>query len=206
MRLFASRHERPLFTLFADAAQLLSHGAEILSRTLGEGRRERPRIAAKLHEDAVEVADLTRRIANRLADSLITPFEADVLHALALAMSDAVDAMERCANLVVRYRLRSIPTSILEAAQVIERAATVTAEATWQLGSVAKLSEFYVEMRRLENHADQLVRQALTDLYDSSVSTADMLRMRDVIQEMERAARAFETIARTTDLLRVKDS
>jgi len=206
VRLFPRRYEKPLFDLFGDIAQLLESGAESLARTLGEDPEERARTATQLHEQSADAVALSRRIANRLAAALITPFEAEVLHALALGMSDALDAMERAADLTVRFELGSVPHPLLETAELIARAAEITVEATWHLSDTDELREFSAAMRRLDTHAERLLRGVLTDLYASTESAGTMLRTREVAFELRRVLEKFEQVARTADLLRIKDS
>lgn len=206
MRLFPQRYEKPLFDLFGDIAQLLVSGAEVLSRTLGESPRERARIAARLHEQSGEAAALSRRIGNRLAAALITPFEAEVLHGLSLALSDAMQAMDRAADLTVRFSLGSVPDPLLETAELIARAAEITVEAMWHLGEVHELQEFSAAMRRLDNHGERLARGALTDVFASGASAGQMLREREVALALRDVLSQFEQAAREADLLRIKDS
>lgn len=206
MRLFPTRYEKPLFDLFADIAHQLVSGSEILSRTLGESPRERSRTAPRLQEHAADAAALSRRIGNRLAEALITPFEAEVLHALALAMADTVAHMERAADLTVRFEIGTVPDALLEAAQLIERAAEITVEATWHLGDPAQLHAYSAGMQRLVNHGEGLVRATLQEIFTEGAEPAGMLRMREITLELRRVLDEFERCARGTDLLRIKDA
>lgn len=206
MRLFPRRSEKQLFDLFADSAHLIAAGAEALARSLGEDPRERPRLVAQLHEHSADALALNRRIVNRLAEALITPSEAEVLHAMSLAMTDALGAMERTADLVVRFGLGSIPVPLLETAELISRAAQITVETAWHLGDVDALRDDAAAMRRLDVHAEDLMRAALTELYGTAVDAGQMLRIRETALELRRIMERFESVARAADLLRIKDS
>lgn len=206
MRLFPRRYEKQLFDLFADSAHLIAAGGEVLARALGEEPAERPRMAAQLHEHSADCLAIARRIANRLAEALITPFEAEVLHTMAFAMSDVLDAMERTADLTVRYGVGSLPVPLLEIAELVSRSADITVEAAWHLGEVDELREYTAAMRRLDTHAERLMRGALADLYASDAPAGSMMRMRDVAVELRRVMERFEAVARSADLLRIKDS
>lgn len=206
MRLFPRRYEKPLFDLFGDIAQLLVSGSECLSRTLGEDPRERARLAAQLHEQSADAMALTRRVANRLAEALITPFEAEVLHSFALRMSDALDAMERAADLTVRFELGSVADPLLEIAELISRAAEITVEAVWHLSDVDELREYPAAMRRLDTHGERLLRGALTEIYSSRAEAGPMLASREVAFQLRGVLERFELVARNADLLRIKDA
>jgi uncharacterized protein Yka (UPF0111/DUF47 family) len=204
VRLFSRRSEQSLNDLFGDLAQLLVLGSETLSRTMGMTYRDRIRVAPRLHEHANRAAQLSHRIANRLADSLITPFEADALHDLALTMNDAVDAMEYTAQIMTSRQCPAAPDPLLEAAQLIERACAITVEATWKLQDVRQLDSYYPEMRRLKRHGDGLVLTATTALYERGGAAVDVLFERDLIRAVEDVLVQMEKAGRLADLLRVK--
>lgn len=206
MRLFPRRYEKPVFDLFADAAQLLASGAEALARTLGDAPGERARTAAQLHEHAADSVAVSGRITNSLAAAVITPSEAEVLRALSLAMSDTLDTMERAADLTVRFGIGAVPVPLLETAELISRASELTVEAVWNLGDIGRLRDFSSATRRLDTHAERLLRGALTDLYAGDGSAGEMLRMREVAFELRRVIERFAAIARTAELLRITDS
>ena len=90
-RLFPTRTERPLSDLLSELAELLVQAADTHSKLLGNGYRERTRIAPTLHEQSTVAEELCRRIAQRLAHSLITPYEAELLYDCLLYTSDAAD-------------------------------------------------------------------------------------------------------------------
>lgn len=206
MKLFPRRYEKPVFDLFGDLAQLIVTGSDVLSRSLGESPRDRVHTAPRLHDLSIEGGDLARRITNRLAEALVTPFEAEVLHGLAMALCDTLDAMDRAAELMSRFGIRALPAPLLEVCQLIERAADLTVTAVWKLGDVHGLGAFIVEMRRVERHGDQLLRQARAEMYERGGSTVDLLRERDIADELGHILELFTRISRTTDLLRVKDA
>lgn len=201
---FSRRFEQPLHDLFNELAQILVGGGEILARTLGLPQRDRARSLAQVHEHTARAADLTHRVSNRLADSLITPFEADALHDLALSMSDALDAMERTAQLAAAPGSGTLPGPLLEAAQVIERACEITVEALWKLQNVRELEDYAVQMRRLRRHGERLALRATLDLYEQGGSAADLLRTRDLITSIEQILARLDQTGRLADLLRVK--
>ncbi len=206
MRLFPRQFERPLHSLLTDLAQLLAGSAELLSRTLGQPSRDRSRALPALHENATRASELTARIGNRLAESLITPFEAEVLYEFALSMADATDRMERIAELTVTFSMGRISTPMLEAAQVVERAADITVEAGWTLPDLRGLGEYHREMRRLRRHGDRLVERSIAELYTRGGTAADLLRGRDVAQGMLDLLGLLDRAARQADLLRIKDT
>lgn len=206
VRLLPRRGERPLNDLLAELAQVLLDSADLTSKVLGHSPRERARIAPKLHDQATRASELCERLANRLADSLITPYEAELLYDLSLSIADAVDSMENTAEMLVLARLGSVPTPLLECAKSIERAGELTVEAAWSLRKVKELEGYYPQMRKLKHLGDRLCRQALAELHKRGGTAADMLLMHDVITSTRETFTHLERVGRIADLLRVKDT
>lgn len=205
-RLFPQRTERPLYDLFGELAELLVQAADTHSKVLGHGYRERTRIAPRLHEQATVAEELSRRIAHRLAQSLITPFEAELLYDFALTAADLVDSMEHTGELLVIAKLGALPTPLLDAATGIERAAEMTVAASWKLSSINELVDYYAQVRKLTRQGDRLVRRALGELYKRGGSTQELLPLHDVTESIRATIALQEKLARITDLLRVKDA
>ncbi|WP_253705389.1 DUF47 family protein [Brachybacterium sp. P6-10-X1] len=206
MQLFPRRVERPMNDLFGELAEVLVQATDTHSKLLGHGYRERTRIAPKLHEQSTRAEELSRRISQRLAQSLITPYEAELLYDLALTIADAVDSMENTAELLVLSRVGALPTPLLEAAKGIERSAELTVAASWTLHRVRDLGDYYPQIRKLTRQGERLVRQSLAELYGRGGATTELLPLHDITASIGRTVALQESIARIADLLRVKDA
>ncbi len=206
VQLFPRRVERPMNDLFGELAELLVQATDTHSKLLGHGYRERTRIAPKVHDQSTRAEELCRRISQRLAQSLITPNEAELLYDLALTIADTVDSMENTAELLVLSRVGALPTPLLEAAKGIERAAELTVAATWSLNRVRDLGDYYPQIRKLKRQGDRLVRQCLGELYSRGGATTELLPLHDVTESVGRTVALQERTARLADLLRVKDA
>ncbi|HEY9523324.1 MAG TPA: DUF47 family protein, partial [Thermopolyspora sp.] len=84
--------------------------------------------------------------------------------------------------------------------------AEVTAEAMPRLRSMKDLSEFWIEVNRLENQADQVYRRMLAEIFDGQYDALTVLKLKEVIDQLESAADAFENVANTVETIAVKES
>ena len=206
VRSLSTRGERPLTGQFAELAQILADSAVTHSRILGQGPQARTRLVPILHENSSRATEISARIATRLADSLITPYEAELLYDLALTMADCIDSLEHTGELLVITRLSALSTPLLEAAEALEHAAEYTVQASWQLRRVHHLGGYYTRMRTVKHQGDRLCRQALGELYRAGGAATDMMLQRDVIYAVSTTFELLERVARIADMLRVKDS
>lgn len=203
---FPRRTEQPLYDLFAELAEVLVQAADLHSRLLGQTYRERTRLAPQLHEHSTLSEELCRRIAERLAHSLITPYEAELLYDFALTIADAIDQMQHTAGLLVVSRAGALPRPLLDAAEGIERSAEHTVAASWKLANVQEMGEYHSHVRRQKRQGDRLVREGLGELYRQGGSLQEMMPLHDAAESLRATSTLLEKVARITDMLRVKDA
>lgn len=205
MRFRLTPREDSYYDMFADAANNLVTAARLLVEMLSDGA-DREDIAAKMRACEHAGDESTHAIMRRLNETFITPFDREDIYRLASTLDDAMDFMEAAADLVVLYRLDTLPKEIVRQVEVLERAAELTAEAMPRLRSMKDLSEYWIEINRLENQADQIYRRLLAKLFGGEYEALTVLKLKEVIDQLEFAADAFEHVANTVEAIAVKES
>ncbi|MGN6636988.1 MAG: DUF47 domain-containing protein, partial [Oryzihumus sp.] len=90
--------------------------------------------------------------------------------------------------------------------EVLARMSELTAEAMPRLRSMSDLQEYWIEINRLENQADQVYRRLLAELFNNGLDAISVLKLKEVIDELEAAADAFEKVAHAVESIAVKES
>jgi predicted phosphate transport protein (TIGR00153 family) len=142
----------------------------------------------------------------QLNESFITPFDREDIYRLASSLDDVMDAMEAAVDLVVLYQIEQLPPEIADQVDVLERAAELTADAMPRLRSMKDLTDFWIELNRLENQADQVYRRLLARLFSGDFDALTVLKLKEVVDQLEAAADAFEHVANTVETIAVKES
>jgi uncharacterized protein len=75
-----------------------------------------------------------------------------------------------------------------------------------RLQSTKDLAEYWIEVNRLENEADQLYRRTLASLFNGSYDALTALKLKDLVDQVEAAADALEDVADTVETIVVKES
>ena len=150
--------------------------------------------------------EATHAIMRELNESFITPFDREDIYRLASSLDDVMDAMEAAVDLVVLYQIGELPPEVADQVDVLERAAELTAEAMPRLRSMKDLSEFWIELNRLENQADQVYRRLLARLFNGEYDALTVMKLKEVVDQLEAAADAFEHVANTVETIAVKES
>ncbi|NLF04759.1 MAG: DUF47 family protein, partial [Actinomycetales bacterium] len=84
--------------------------------------------------------------------------------------------------------------------------AELTAEAMPRLRQMADLTDYWIEINRLENQADKSYRKLLAQLFDDGLDPVTLIKLKEVVDKLEDAADAFETVANTVETIALKES
>ncbi len=206
MRLRLTPQETSFYDMFAASANNLVTGAKLLSELLGVEPPARPAVAERMRAAEHAGDDATHAIYRQLNLSFITPFDREDIYSLAGNLDDVMDAMDAAVDLVVLYKIEDLPRGLAGQVEVLERAAELTAEAMPRLRTMKDLTEYWIEINRLENQADQIYRQLLAHLFSGEYDTLTVLKLKEVVDQLEAAADAFEHVAHTIETIAVKES
>ena len=137
--------------------------------------------------------DILHRLAERGArGSTLEP--ADV-HALTGALDDVVDHAEEAADQLGLYRVEAPMGPAQRMAEVLVGAADAVADSLRQLRDGEDLTPSLVEIHRLENEADRIVRAAVASLFATGIDPMIVIRWKDIFETLESAVDACETVA-----------
>ena len=206
MRLRLTPRDTSFFDLLAASAVHLVTGANLLAELLGADRSTRKAIGKQITEVEHLADEATHSIMRRLNQTFVTPFDRDDIYNLASALDDCMDFMEEAADLIVLYKLDELPHRVSDQVQVLQRAAELTAAAMPRLRSMDSLSEYWVEVNRLENQADKSHRKLLAQLFDEISDPIQLMKLKEVVEKLEDAADAFEKVANTVETIALKES
>jgi uncharacterized protein len=211
MALRLTPRERGFYPLFTQAAEIIADAANQLAALVAAEPPNREAIAKQIKDLETEGDELTHQILIKLNSSFITPFDREDIHRLASSLDDVLDEIEEAADRIVLYRLGDLPRGVSAQCEVLCRAAAATAEAMPRLASLAELHEYTVHINSLEDEADTIYRGLLGDLLSPSgtPSTTDvltLLKLKEVVETLESAADAFETVANTVESIAVKET
>ncbi|KRE54715.1 DUF47 domain-containing protein [Phycicoccus sp. Soil748] len=200
--------ENSFYDLFAKSASYLIDGSRELTTILGVAHAEREAVATRMREIEHAADEATHEIIRKVNSSFITPFDREDIHGLASTLDDCMDLMDAAVDLIVLYRIGDLPAGVSDQVEVLSRMSELTAEAMPRLRSMRDLSEYWIEINRLENQADQIYRGLLAALFNGEYGTdaITVMKLKEVIEELEAAADAFEAVAHKVESIAVKES
>jgi len=196
------------YELFSRAAQNLVKGTDLLSELAVPGADVQS-VSERLVEVEHDSDAITHELYKKINSSFITPFDREDIYRLGSLLDDVMDHLEAVGSLLYLYGLTKLPTlprEIHEIVEVLDKQARLTAEAMPRLKSMKDLEPYWVECNRLENEGDSAYRMALVRLFSGEYDALTVLKMKEVVDELEAACDAFEHVANTVETIVVKES
>ncbi|MGI8815192.1 MAG: DUF47 domain-containing protein [Pseudonocardia sp.] len=213
MRFSLGPKERGFYPLFTQAAENILVGAQRLAQLVAAEPAARLELAALVKDAETTGDDITHQIMTKVDSSFVTPFDREDIYRLASSLDDVIDAIEEAADHIVLYRLDELPSGMRAQCDVLCRAGHATVAAMGKLSTMSTLRDYTVEVNSLEDEADTIYRRLLADLLapDNGVpiSPSDVLtvlKLKEVVEILEDAADAFETVANTVASIAAKES
>ncbi len=207
MRLRLTPREHGFYPLFAAAADHLVTGAALLGELLDAAPGDRAEVAARLKAVEHDCDEVTHSVLRMLNTSFVTPFDREDIYRLASSLDDVMDAMEAAAEVFVLYGIDTVPAGVATQVDVLRRTAAVTAEAMPRLRTMSNLQEYWIEVNRLENEADQVYRHLLAELFTAGAyDVLTVLKLKEVIDDLEDAADMFEKVAHQVESIALKEA
>ena len=193
------------YDLFSTLANHLVVGAALLSEMLANGD-DRETIARRMREAEHAADDTTHDIVRRVNSTFVTPFDREDIYALASALDDVMDMMDEAVDLMLLYEVTTLPPETTQQVEVLQRCAELTAAAMPSLESMKDLDDYWIEVNRLENTGDKAYRRILAGLFKGGYDAMEVIKLKDVVESLEGAIDAFETVANIVEQIAVKES
>jgi uncharacterized protein len=189
--------DEDFFGLFERHAALTVEGAREMQRLVQGGQNIRTR-AARIKEIEHETDVITHACVERLHKTFITPFDRDDIHRLITRMDDVMDYIESAAFAVMLYELVEMTDPARELADVLVRSTESVAVAVSGLKNVKQsqaILDACIEVNRLENEGDEILRGALADLFREAKDPLLVLKWKEVYEALENATDRCEDVA-----------
>ena len=206
MRLALLPKASEFYELFADA------GANALSvaRRAETLFREHPNSSVTQSDikDLEHVGDrLTREIIQLINTQYVTPFDREDIYELATTTDDVVDHIENACDLLGLYGVESPARASLEQCRILVAATEKLAATLAELKTRRSITPALVELKRLEDDGDRVVRDAIAALFhDPRIDPLIVIRWKDIYEALEEAIDACETAANVIGNIVVKNA
>jgi predicted phosphate transport protein (TIGR00153 family) len=203
-QLFAPK-ERGFFDLFEEAGANIVLATDLLERMLQQWPDHGP-----LSRDIVvceqEGDRITHDIIQRLNSTFVTPIDREDIYALASSLDDIVDFVEEVSDFMGLYRIEAPMEQAQQMAAILHESARQLSKAIPRLRSFRDIHHFTIEVNRLENEGDRVVREALASLFERGIDPMMVIRWKDIFERLEDAIDSTEKTANILEGIVIKNT
>ncbi len=200
-----------LVTLVENAAINILRSGVLLRELLAE-LPERSGLAEQVKSFEQEGDRITHDIIHRLSRRsrppgrrLRRPFDSADGYALATALDAEIDHTEQTAALLQLYGVEAPMEQAVELADVLVGADEQSVKARQQLCAAGEPGPYLVEIHRLENEGDRLLRDGVASLFaGGAADPMFVIRWKDIFESLEAAVDACETVAHVIEGIMLK--
>lgn len=145
-----------------------------------------------------EADSITHDCMEALHKTFITPIDRDSIHTLISRMDDIMDFVDTVSDQCVLYNIERMTPDARELAEVLM-------ESTLQLEGAVKglrdmknasaISERCIDVNRLENRGDEILRKAVARLFDEEKDPISIIKWKEIYENLETATDRCEDVA-----------
>ena len=206
MRFSLTPRTSEFFELFARSGENALEVARLVERRF----REHPNSGVTQEQVKAEETEgdtITRSVVQLLNTQYLTPFDRDDIFMLATEIDDVVDYLEEASDLLGLYGVELPTRHAVEQCEIIVRAVEQLAVACDNLKGMRGVQAALVELKRLEDEGDRVLRDALASLFrHDRIDPLIVIRWKDIYEALERALDACDTAATVIGNILVKNT
>jgi uncharacterized protein Yka (UPF0111/DUF47 family) len=197
--------DREFFDLFEEAATNVVRGADLLDQLL-RTYPERAELSRDILICEQEGDRITHDLIQRLNHTFVTPIDREDILLLASALDDIIDLTEEVADYLGLYKIEAPMEQAQRLAHILLQATRQIAEAMPRMRDFRDIGHFTVEVNRLENDGDRIVREAVASLFEGGIDPMVVIRWKDLFERLEEAIDACETVANVLEGIVIKNA
>lgn len=204
---FSGNNDKRFFSLLKESAENIGEVARVFTESV-----ENP---GRVREYAIHLKDLEKKndrythdLIALLNKMFVTPLEREDILQLAVRLDDVVDGIEATAARLAIYRIETSDQYTREFARIILSQAIeiMAAVRLLEVKDLLKIRENTVQINVLENQGDDVLRAALSNLFDTETDPIRIIKLKEVYESLETVTDRAEDVANTLESVVMKNA
>ncbi len=191
------------------AAVAYSHKAAVALHDLLSNYTDVTEKAAAIHDLEHRADDECHRLIDALHIAFITPIDREDLFALSKSIDDITDHIEDVANRFDMFNITEVRPEAIQMSEMIERATRVLHDALVEFKALKRskhVHELIKDVNTIEEEGDRLYRRIVRQLFTQPEKEIDIIKWKDIYDDMENVLDACEDVANTCEGVLMKNS
>lgn len=148
--------------------------------------------------------DITHFLMDRLNRVFITPIDKEDLHQLTVLLDDVLDLIYASAKQIVGYKLKKVDKHIIKMTDIIKEGMEETTHATKNLKLIKYSKQSSIKINQLENDADEVYHNAMTELFSNSMDSIEVIKLKDIYFNLELICDKLEALSNVMQNIVIK--
>jgi predicted phosphate transport protein (TIGR00153 family) len=169
---------------------------------------QRSEICRLIKQEETAGDKISARIVKELNSTFITPFDREDINELADKIEEVIDVINRAAQKILLYSPRQFTPYAVKMTEIIQSGTLEIQGAVEGLEHLKKTDDVfrkhYKEIKKLEEEADGVYEKGITDLFKNEASTVELIKLKEIIQELEKAANKINSAGKVLKTIFVK--
>lgn len=191
------------FGFFKESADIIVQSIAEFQRML-ENPTEMKSRSQTIKDLEHKADDVTHRTMTLLHKTFITPFDREEIHQLIKSLDDICDFIDASAQRLNLYEVSAIPNEMIQLAKVTAESCDLVSKAVSMLSNLKNASAILpicVEINRLENQADQILRAAVAGLFRNEQDLRLLIKLKEIYELLETVTDKCEDVANIVETI-----
>jgi len=148
--------------------------------------------------------EITHKIIENLNKTFITPIDKEDIHQMAVLLDDVVDLINAVALRFVLLGIERIDIFIVKLVDIILNSVTEVNKSIMDLRKLKDMREHYIKIHSLENEADEVYHEALSELFHFYKNSIDIIKYKEMYELLEKITDKCEEVTHVIENIVVK--
>lgn len=198
--------EEKFFELLNTQTRLLTEAAKVLLDGVTSGNSQLKLIEPRIQQYEHECDEILHEVFRRLNQTFITPLDPEDIQTLCSHLDDVMDGMEEASHCIVAYKIDPIPQPVIDICSFLVKTVAEVRAAVELMDSNRKIVEHCIEINRLEDQVDKIVRQAVVDLFENETNPILIIKLKEIYDVLEWTVDSCENVSDVLQNVVVKNS
>jgi predicted phosphate transport protein (TIGR00153 family) len=198
--------EEQFFEYFRQQVNFICQAADLLVEGAGSGNSHLASAAHQIRAIEEQADTVIHDIYTRLNSTFITPLDPEDIHSLSSHLDDVIDGIEDSVHRMLAYRIDPLPTTTIELCRLVQSCGIALQKAFDALAKDQPFMEHCIEINRLEEAADHLVRGAVADLFQNETDPIRIIKLKEIYEFLEQTTDYCEDVADALQNVQVKNT
>ncbi len=148
--------------------------------------------------------EITHKIMDNLNKTFITPIDKEDIHQMAVLLDDVIDLINAVALRFVLLGIERIDNYISKLVDITFNVVAELNKSILNLRKLKDMNEHYVKIHSLENEADDVYHEALSELFHYYKNSIDIIKYKEIYELLEEITDKCEEVTHVIENIVVK--